>query len=158
VHLKETFNNNCRFSKGLVSSVPEENMLTLSVARGTDVMERHESALVDLCSFPGSNDKEVEGCIVDFIKDGYNLDRDDDDGAEVSECGDEDVECLIDDMMNMWADDLPPPSPSINSSEGSEPVEATKMAKPWSSRSSPSGTYVRDPVTGEMKNIDSTDW
>lgn len=140
--------------KGLVASVPAEDSLRICIARGTDVLEKHETALVDLCSSDGASDSEVEGCIVDFIKDGYNLDEDDD---QVTDCGDEDTECLIDNMMDLWAEELPPPPPSstadVDMSESS-----SKQPKPWSSRSSPSGTYVRDPVTGEMKNIDSTDW
>ena len=144
--------------KGLVSSVPEDSPITICIARGTDTLERHETALVDLCSSTGSSDTEVEGCIIDYIKEGYNLDDDDDNDNEVSpDCDDEDTECLLDNMMGLWADELPPPPPSTTADVETK-ESSTQKAKPWSSRSSPSGTFVRDPVTGEMKNIDSTDW
>jgi hypothetical protein len=127
----------------------------LTIARGTDVLDKHEAALVYLCSSPGGSDKEVEGCIVDFIKEGYDLGSNYDEDVDMEDCGDEDTDCLIDNMYNLWAEDLPPPTTPIGS-EGEE--ESAEKIKPWSSRSSPSGTYVRDPATGEMKNIDNTDW
>lgn len=145
-------------SKGLVSATPEDKPLVLTVARGTDVFEKHEEALVELCSSPGGSDKEVEGCIVDFLKEGYDLGTSYDDEVEdeIKDCGDEDTECMLDSMHNLWAEELPPPTVSMDGGEQS--TESAAKVKPWSSRSSPSGTYVRDPVTGEMKNIDSTDW
>jgi hypothetical protein len=130
--------------------------LILTIARGTDVLEKHEAALVYLCSSGGS-DKEVEGCIVDFLKEGYDLGSDYDNDEDMEDCGDEDTDCLIDNMYNLWAEELPPPTSSTGS-EGEQLKESAQKIKPWSSRSSPSGTYVRDPVTGEMKNIDNTDW
>eukprot|EP00980_Cylindrotheca_fusiformis_P027439 scaffold20461_cov117-Cylindrotheca_fusiformis.AAC.2 len=139
--------------KGLVSQTREEEPLLLTIARGTDVLEKHEAALVELCSSGGS-DKELEGCIVDFLKEGYDMG---DTTEEEEFCGDEEAECLIDNMYNVWAEELPPPRTSTGSG-GEQPRETAEKIKPWSSRSSPSGTYVRDPVTGEMKNIDSTDW
>ena len=134
----------------MVGAVASEDPLTIQVARGTEIFSRHESAVVDLCQSPGASDKEVENCVVDFLASGYVVDDDDD--REMM-CDDDGEECMIDDMMNMWAEDLP--LPPTTSGITDQPAENTaKKAKPWSSRSSPSGTYVRDPTTGQMRNID----
>ena len=140
------------FSKRLVSAVAEEDPLTIQVARGTNVYERHESTIVDVCNGAGASDKEVEECVVDFISGGYNYEADAVESDAV-ECNDEDADCLIDDMMNLWADELPPPS--TTSGITAQTVQTTSKPKPWSSRSSPSGTWVRDPKTGKMRNIDA---
>lgn len=140
------------FSKRLVSAVAEEDPLTIQVARGTNVYERHESTIVDVCNGAGASDKEVEECVVDFISGGYNYEADAVESDAV-ECNDEDADCLIDDMMNLWADELPPPSTTGGIT--AQTVQKTSKPKPWSSRSSPSGTWVRDPKTGKMRNIDA---
>jgi hypothetical protein len=78
---------------------------------------------------------------------------------------DDDDECvLVNDLQNLWASDLPIPSSSstINdtsasataSSSSSNNSNSNTAKKPWSSRASPSGTFVRDPTTGRMKNLD----
>ena len=140
-------------SKRLVSAVAKEDPLTIQVARGTNVLERHESTIVDVCSGAGANEKEVEECVVDFLAGGYDYDGDVVE-SEGSECDDDDgAECLIDDMMNLWADELPPPSTTTGIT--AQTVQKTSKPKPWSSRSSPSGTWVRDPKTGKMRNIDA---
>lgn len=111
-------------------------------------MERHELALVELCIV--GDDAETADCINqiysyedDFIEDG-----------EMAPCEDDGTECLLDSMWDTWSEGLP----SINGDEdnGMEEDVAKKKKKvaPWSSRSSPSGTYVRDPKTGKMVNID----
>ena len=112
-------------------------------------MEEHETALVDLCMTPGANDKEMDDCVKSIHSAGYGELDDDDDAPP--QCDDE-GECLLDDMFNMWSEDLP-------SSPKAEPVDEERTeapaARPWSSRSSGSGTYARDPATGEMRNIDA---
>lgn len=124
--------------------------LELRVARGTDVMEQHESKLVDLCMSPGADNDQVEECVLAIHSHGLTLDDDDDDQMGM-DCDDE-GECLLDDMFNMWNEDLPP---STKSEPVAEVVTKQESAPaPWSSRSSPSGTYVRDPATGEMRNTD----
>jgi len=147
--------------KSRIGSMPEDEPLHLSVARGTDVLEKHEEYLVELCSSNGPSDKQIEGSIEKFLSEGYFTDEspaaaagadDDDEKDIVSDAGDD----LVGDMYNIWAEELPPPPPISENSE--QPRETAEKIKPWSSRSSPSGTFVRDPVTGEMKNIDSTDW
>ena len=118
-------------------------------------MAQHEDALVELCASPGTSDKEVEECVVQYIAEGYNYqpDETDQDGDEMECDEDDDTECLLDGMHLMWADDLPPPS-TAKTVESTDKEPATQEVKPWSSRSSGSGTYVRDPKTGEMTNID----
>jgi hypothetical protein len=125
----------------------------MMVARGSGVLERHETAVVDLCQQVGTDDKEVENCVVEFIIGGYEDIEDDVNNDEYCNQEDVDAECLLDNMMNMWGDELPPPTTS--SEYADQPDTETQKVKPWSSRSSGSGTYVRDPVTGEMRNIDA---
>ena len=143
-------------SKGLVASVPDTEPLTMTVARGTSVMAKHEDALVELCASPGTSDQEIEECVVDYIAQGYNYQPDEVemDGDEM-ECDedDADTECLLDGMHLMWADDLPASSTSTTL-KSTDQESAPSKVKPWSSRSSGSGTYVLDPNTGEMRNID----
>jgi hypothetical protein len=110
----------------------DENPLTLCVARGTDVLAHHESALNDLCSSPGSNDKEIEDCVVDYLNSGYGEDAEDVD--EKIQCEDDnDTECVIENMYKMWSSELtlPPTTPEI----ADQPEEAKAKAKPWSSYS-----------------------
>ena len=118
-------------------------------------MERHESTIVELCSVAGANEKEVQECVVDFLAGGYdyenNVAETKDDTDETVAENDEDA--LIDGMMNLWADEMPATS---TATEVIEKTEETKpKPKPWSSRSSGSGTWVRDPKTGKMRNIDA---
>jgi hypothetical protein len=131
-----------------VGSQPEDRPLLLKVARGTHVEAQHEAVLVDLCSSPEYSDAETENCVIDFLKGGYDAPIDDDGESDV--CDDEDTECLVANMYSMWDEDMPAAQPS---KPVTEPEEEKQPVKPWSSRSSGSGTYVRDPATGEMKNI-----
>jgi hypothetical protein len=152
------------FSKRLVSAVPEGELLTIQIVRGTDVLQRHETAVVDLCNMAGANDKEMENCVVDFLAGGYDIDVDDDNDAVVgkdtlSEGGlrvaDEDADGLIDNIMNLWSDELPLPPTTSEITNQANWNNSGRKPKPWSSRSSPSGTFVRDPKTGQMRNIDA---
>lgn len=142
--------------KKMVSAVLDEDPLTIQVARGTNILERHESAVVDLCNMSGTNDKDVEDCVVNYIAGGYDYDTvDDNDVVDESLCqNDEETECLIDGMMNLWADELPLPSTTSGITDQTSNPSTAKKPKPWSSRSSGSGTWVRDPKTGNMRNID----
>lgn len=141
---------------------PEDEPLELRVLRGTTVLEDHERALVELCSDPTLDGSESDECVLDFLKGGYDVGVDvvsqvnGSNGSILDSDTDKEVEQnendLLDNMYNMWADELPVSAPI-------EAVEETNQAtnpevKPWSSRSSPSGTWVRDPKTGEMRNID----
>jgi len=141
--------------------------LEIRVARGTNVMDEHEKAVIELCSME-SDDKQIEQCVVDYLSmDKLDLDlqaksakqkssseAEEVDNKDEDEEEDADADDLVDNMYNLWADELPPPvvsTPSEN--DGME--QPKESIKPWSSRSSPSGTFVRDPVTGEMRNIDN---
>jgi hypothetical protein len=135
-----------------VSSVSDEDPLTLQIVRGTDVLERHETAIVDMCNMQGASEKEVENCVVDFLSGGYDLKDDDDAGLSI---GVDNSEDLLDEMMNLWAGEVPLPQTNSGITSQVNGDTNTKKPKPWSSRSSGSGTWVRDPKTGEMRNIDS---
>ena len=115
-----------------MSAIPVEDPLTLQVVRGTNILERHESAIVDLCNFEGENDNDVEDCVVDFIAGGYDLSVVEDDKVAECDSDDEDAECMIDSMYNMWADELPPPSTTSDSTDGIN--DESTAPKPWSSR------------------------
>lgn len=152
--------------KRLVAAVPENDPLVVEVARGTRVLERHETALVELCNLSGQSDKDVQDCVVDFLSGGYDYDDttdgvdagggDDDDNGddETVACNDENTECMIDNMMNLWADELPLPPTTSGITDQTKERSSAKAPKPWSNRASPSGTWVRDPKTGKMRNID----
>jgi len=137
--------------KRLVSAVPDEDPLTIQVVRGTGVLERHESTVVDLCNLSGESEKEVEECVVNFISGGYDYDDVDDVSVPPS---DEDAEFMLDNMMNLWADELPLPPTTSGITDQTNNEKTAKAPKPWSSRSSPSGTWVLDPKTRKMRNID----
>lgn len=132
----------------------------MRLARDTPVLADHEEAVVDLCSNPDKSDTEVDECVTDFLRAGYYTEEEDaipvDDestGGEQETAADND-NALLDNMFNMWAEDLPaPPPPSTDDLNGENDKQS--KPKPWSSRSSPSGTFVRDPRTGKMTNIDS---
>jgi hypothetical protein len=109
--------------------------------------------LIDLCSNPGSSDQETEQCVIAFLVGGYAIQDDD---KEENLCDDGDAECLVDSLYSMWAEDLAPTNDAAAASDKSavdqSPPEA--KVKPWSSRVSSSGTFVLDPASGKMKNID----
>lgn len=142
---------------------PEDEPLELRVLRGTNVLEDHERALVELCSDPNLDSAESDECVLDFLKGGYDTDAvvvkqvngsngsssGQDGGTDKVEEQDED---LVGNLYNMWADELPV-SASIKEIEETDQTTKPEV-KPWSSRSSGSGTWVRDPKTGEMRNID----
>lgn len=137
--------------RSLVAGRPDEKPLIIRVARGSAVMQRHELALVELCIT--GDDAATAECITSIYE------ADDDfyiagDGDIAMQCEEDDgTECLLDSMWDTWSDDLP----SVTNGEAVEEevkIEKKKKVAPWSSRSSPSGTYVRDPKTGKMVNID----
>lgn len=130
----------------------DEDPLTVQVVRGTNVLERHETAIVDMCNMSGASEKEVENCVVDFLSGGYDM-EDDDERLDFS--SEDNSEDLIGDMMNLWADEVPLPPTTSGITDQVNGDTSAKKPKPWSSRASGSGTWVRDPKTGEMRNIDS---
>jgi hypothetical protein len=140
--------------KSLVSACHDEEPLELVIARGTSVLEDHETALVELCANPDSTDEEMEQCVVEFISGGYFSDEDAVQEEELCDAQDS-AECLVDSLQNMWAEGLPVREATTELEDDTLVDSAEEKAKPWSTRSSPSGTWVRDPVTREMKNLDS---
>jgi len=124
--------------------------LVIRVARGSDVKERHELALVELCIV--GDDAITADCITAIYSD-EDIDMG---NTEIPQQCDEDdeTECMLDSLWDTWSDGLP----TAGSEEEKEVIEndepKKKKAQPWASRSSFSGTYVRDPKTGKMVNID----
>jgi hypothetical protein len=123
----------------------------MQVVRGTNVLERHETAIVDMCNMSGASEKEVENCVVDFLSGGYDLEEDD----TPESFAEDDSDDLIGDMYSLWADEVPLPPTTSGITDQVNGDTSAKKPKPWSSRASGSGTWVRDPKTGEMRNIDS---
>lgn len=137
--------------KGLIGGRNENEGLTIKIVRGSDVMAKHESALVGLCVLP-ENDMDVDNCIETMYKADYEIKQVSNGGDNgVEECDDDDVNCMLDAMFGVWGEELGLGKEKETAEE--EEVEKKKPA-PWSSRSSPSGTFVRDPKTGKMVNID----
>ena len=124
----------------------------MRLARGTPVLADHEKTIVELCSNPDKSDSEVSECVVDFLREGYYTENTNGDADDVAESSTEDDDSMLDNMFNMWAEDLP--ETTVKPAEP-EPTMEKPKPKPWSSRSSPSGTFVRDPRTGKMRNIDT---
>jgi len=139
--------------RGLIAGRDSDDgdALVLKVIRGSTVQNDHDTALVDMCILP-EKDTDIENCIEALYKADYDIKESS--GSEVdTDCDDGDTDCMLDTMFNSWGEEM-----GLGKSEQQEEgiVEAVKENKPapWSSRSSPSGTYVRDPKTGKMVNID----
>jgi len=139
--------------RGLIAGrdMDEGDALVLKVIRGSTVQNDHDTALVDMCILP-EKDTDIENCIEALYKADYDI-KESMGGDADSNCDDGDTDCMLDTMFNSWGEEM-----GLSKSEQQEEgiVEAVKDSKPapWSSRSSPSGTYVRDPKTGKMVNID----
>ena len=144
----------CYHRRTLVSGRYPDKSLKMRVLRGTNVMERHESNLVTLCTLPGGTDDNLDECLTTIMK-GETME----DNNSIMHCDDEE-NCMLDAMFEAWGDELVE-HVSVSQQQTSEQrnemeIEAAKKknnARPWASRSSPSGTYVRDPTTGKMRNV-----
>jgi hypothetical protein len=138
------------YSRSLVCGRPEEKSLIIRVARGSNVIDRHELALVELCII--GDDADTAKCISSI----YSTDDSFFEDNDIAVCNEDDgTECMLDSMWNNWTEGMDIPLQASDSKEDviEEKIEKKKVA-PWSSRTSPSGTYVRDPKTGKMVNID----
>lgn len=135
--------------RSLVGGRLKEDPLTIRIARGSDVLERHESALVDLCIL--GEDKKTVDCITAIHSQDRDMYYSDDD--VILDCQDDDTECMLDSIWDTWTEELPVEI-SDEETENDEPKEEKKKVAPWASRSSGSGTWVRDPKTGKLVNID----
>lgn len=84
--------------------------------------------------------------LVDTNGDTQNISADDDTERNLA----------LDNLHSLWAEDFSSTvqSASLSTQSESSPSSSVVNPKPWSSRSSPSGTFVRDPGTGRMRNID----
>ncbi len=115
-------------------------------------MNRHRLALVELCIV--GDDADTADCISSI----YSADNDVtlEDSSAITICDEDDgTECMLDSMWNAWTEDLPSSAKAEGEGDGRvQEKEEKKNVAPWSSRSSPSGTYVRDPKTGKLVNID----
>jgi hypothetical protein len=138
------------YSRSLVGGRPEGSSLIIRVARGSDVMERHELALVELCII--GDDADTAECITSLYSAENNIYENE--NSNMSVCDEDDgTECMLDSMWNVWTEGMPLAA-SESEDDAIEQNNEKKKVAPWSSRSSPSGTYVRDPKTGKMVNID----
>lgn len=137
--------------KGFVAAKNEgQDTLILKVMRGSNIMRKHETSLVDLCILP-DNDEVVQNCVETLYKAEYDIKVKNDEDTADMDCDDADTDCMLDAMFDLWGEET-----GIDQTvDEKEEKEEKKKPAPWSSRSSPSGTFVRDPKTGKMVNIDA---
>lgn len=137
--------------RNLIAGRNSEDTLILKIIRGTDVMAEHETTLVEQCMLEDEGKAEnIEKCIEALYEADYKID----DKEEVIACDDSDIECMLDQMYNIW-DEVNKNGEYTEKEESEEKTNKKKQKPaPWSSRSSPSGTFIRDPKTGKMRNID----
>lgn len=141
----------------------DDDALIIKVARGSSIMKRHEEALMKLCEIDSSaEDKQFEGYISSFLEGGM-IDSDEEDGSAVGkECDLEDEECIMNVMCDLWGEECEVLGTKNHIAEKKKEMkkkeEAKEEEKPkrsgYFSRSSPSGTYTRDPKTGKLENVD----
>jgi hypothetical protein len=128
--------------------------LVIKVVRGSLVMNDHESALVDLCTLP-ENEAKVDQCIETLYKRDYDLKvATNDNDVLPPPCDDAETECMLDALFSSWENETDLDAED-NMNESEQQESGIQKPAPWSSRSSPSGTFVRDPKTGKMINIDA---
>jgi len=123
--------------KSLIGGREKGTGLVLMVIRDSFVMSKHETTLIDMCVLP-ENDAAVDTCIQSMYQAEYDMKAFDND--DVEPCGDGDTDCMLDAMFDVWSDELGLKS---QEEEAKEVKEVKKKPAPWSSRSSPSGTFVR---------------
>lgn len=139
----------------LVGGRYPDQSLHIKVIRGTDVMSRHESYLVTLCTLPGGTDDNLDECLNSIMGEVNN--EIEDNNSIGMDC-DEEGECMLDTMFEAWGGELledvgSDPSKTPETEMEIEAQKKKNNARPWASRSSPSGTYVRDVATGKMRNV-----
>jgi hypothetical protein len=114
-------------------------------------MTRHQLALAELCIV--GDDAETADCITSIFTADNDLYMEDNIATEI--CDEDDgTECMLDSMWDAWTEGLPTLAMEEDKNDAVVEKDEKKKAAPWSSRSSPSGTYVRDPKTGKLVNID----
>jgi len=142
--------------RSLVAGRQTEMNLILKVIRNTNVQTEHEKALVDMCILPDGEgkDSQISKCISALYDSEYEID--DMEGPKA--CEDTETQCMVDMMLGSWGDELNEVM-GITEEEHceGESGEPQKESKGWSwgnGGGSRSGTYVRDPKTRKMVNID----
>jgi len=138
--------------RSLVGGRQDEMNLILKIVRNTNVLAQHEKALVDLCILPEGEGKDSN--LVKCIEALYQSDYDIDDSEGAGSCLDTDAECMLDTMLDTWGDELDVMAGEMVEEVVVDEVKKVKKPAPWSSRSSGSGTYVLDPKTRKMINLD----
>ena len=128
------------------------------IVRGTDISQRHEKALIELCVSPYGTEESWDSCITSIV--GAPYDDSENEEGTTPQCSDDGSECLLDALYDMWDEDISSSTEEPNGLNGGlKPEEQPeqqqqKAAAPWSSRSSPSGTYVLNPRTRKLERID----
>jgi len=145
--------------KPLISGRPYDEILKIQIKRGTNVKMNHEQSLFDLCVIPDEederdNNKYLNNCLNVIHTKEYTDDKnDEDDDVATANCDDGDMECMLDAMFDVWNDEFEGNKKKDDDDEKEKEEEVKKPERPWASRSSPSGTYVRNPVTRKLENI-----
>jgi hypothetical protein len=162
----------CAGRARLIADTPSDLPLRLRVARGVpNIMADHEQQLQELCLNAVETNAQVDECIASFMEGTYFTGEEDGNSAVYTNNGfsqnkidSDDDKDMLDNLQMMWASELadsitstkPPPSGKRSDAAASPSAQVVKpKPKPWSVRSSPSGTWVRDPVTRQMKNLDA---
>jgi len=142
--------------RSLVAGRPKEMNLILKVIRNTNVQIEHEKTLVDMCILPDGEgkDSQVSKCISALYESEYEVDNLEGQKA----CDDIDTQCMLDMMLGSWGNELNEVMGKTEEEQEQEEIEETvEESKGWSwgnGGGSRSGTFVRDPKTRKMVNID----
>jgi len=158
--------------RNLVAGAEEDCPLAMTVRRGTSIKSRHDAALSavlsdDVDGALDTIDIDNHDAIVSAVSSvgksivtndvAWTIHNDDECAVDNPECC-EDENCALDMLWDVWGDDDEIIDEPLIGSEGADneadeiPLPAKKPA-PWSSRSSPSGTWVRNPATGQLEDI-----
>jgi len=87
--------------QSLIVGCKAEDKLSLVIARGTDVMTKHEEEAYDLCIIPDDKDKDMLKCIDTLYHSEYLSSEDSNDV-----CEDDNVECMLDILFDNMYENL----------------------------------------------------
>jgi hypothetical protein len=158
LHFVLTF---CLSSQSLISGRPPEKPLMIRVLRGSNVLQQHEDALMEICMSDSADDKSWESCVITSVH-SYDENQVFEDEKMTLLCAESEDEtgCLL---TAIWGEEslvsVEEPSNSgedekFSSEEQQSPKKSPMEVAPWSSRSSPSGTYAHNPKTSKIERID----
>jgi len=142
--------------RSLIAGRQKEVNLILKVVRNTNVQAVHEKALVDMCILPDAEGKDsyLSKCITALYESDYEIDN----VEGPTSCKDSDTECMLDTLLGSWDNEFNEVMGKIGEEQGEKEIEEPqKESKGWSwsnGGGSRSGTFVRDPKTRKMVNID----